>query len=147
MKPSVKAVIIDTVCWLYILLFIYAAVSKLLDFENFRIQIGQSPMLSSFAGIISWIVPSGELVIAGLLATPRTRRAGLLGAYTLMAMFTAYIFIMLNYSAFVPCSCGGVLEKMTWDQHLLFNIAFLVLAIVAVLALPTKYEHQRKLTI
>lgn len=147
MKPSVKAVLIDTVCWLYILLFIYAAVSKLLDFENFRIQIGQSPMLSSFAGIISWIVPSGELVIAGLLATPLTRPAGLLGAYTLMAMFTAYIFIMLNYSAFVPCSCGGVLEKMTWDQHLLFNIAFMVLAIAAVLALPSKYQHQRNLTI
>src|SRR5690606_14703009 len=49
-----------------------------------------------------------------------------------MVMFTAYIFIILNFSDFVPCSCGGVLEKMSWTQHLIFNVVFIILAGVAV---------------
>ncbi|MGQ2983120.1 MauE/DoxX family redox-associated membrane protein [Flavobacterium sp.] len=147
MKIKYRNIIIEATSLLYICVFIYAALSKLLDFENFRIQLGQSPMLSSFAGVISWAVPIGELIISVLLALPLTRPFGLLSAYTLMTMFTAYIFIMLNYSAFIPCSCGGVLEKMTWDQHLLFNIAFMALAIAAVVLLPARGEHQHKIIV
>lgn len=33
----------------------------------------------------------------------------------------------------MPCSCGGILEKMNWNQHLLFNICFCVLAVPAIL--------------
>ncbi|MEG0917288.1 MAG: hypothetical protein RSF68_09775, partial [Myroides sp.] len=35
--------------------------------------------------------------------------------------FTVYIFLILNYSPFVPCSCGGVLEDLGWWEHLWFN--------------------------
>src|SRR5690606_12191987 len=37
------------------------------------------------------------------------------------------------YSDFIPCSCGGVLEKMGWTEHLVFNISFIVLAFVGIL--------------
>lgn len=62
-----KRVIVEIICFLYILLFVYAAISKLLDFENFRVQLGQSPLLSAFAGSIAWLVPILELLIALLL--------------------------------------------------------------------------------
>jgi len=38
-----------------------------------------------------------------------------------MTAFTVYIFLILNYSPFVPCSCGGVLEDLGWWEHLWFN--------------------------
>lgn len=128
--------IILIICYLHIILFTYAATSKLLDYQNFKIQLGQSPLLSPFAGIVSWAVPSIEFLISLLLAIPKFRLSALFAAFSLMAMFTAYIYIILNYSAFVPCSCGGVLEKMTWDQHLLFNIAFILLSAIAILIYP-----------
>ena len=42
--PKYRSVIVQTASCLYILLFVYAAVSKLLDFENFRVQLAQSPV-------------------------------------------------------------------------------------------------------
>lgn len=125
-----------TIALLYILLFLYAAVSKLLDFENFSVQIGQSPLLSEFASTVAVAVPAIEIALALMLFTNRFRFIALLGCATLMMMFSAYIYIIVNYSAFVPCSCGGVLEKMDWNQHLIFNIVFVLLAAVAALLIP-----------
>jgi hypothetical protein len=127
----IKNDVVLVVSYLYILLFVYAAVSKLLDFENFQVQLGQSPLLSVYA---SWIAPSVlalELLIAFLLLFPVSRYVGLIGSYFLMVLFTVYIYLILNFSSFVPCSCGGVLEKMSWNQHLIFNICFALLAIIA----------------
>lgn len=120
-------------CYLYAFMFIYAATSKLLDFENFKIQLGQSPLLSSFTEWIAITVPVWELIIALLLLVPKFRYFGLFIAYFLMVLFTAYIFIILNYSPIVPCSCGGILENMTWNQHLVFNLLFIALALIAIL--------------
>ncbi len=116
----------------FILLFLYAAVSKLLDFETFTVQLAQSPLLSAYAGVISWAVPGIEILIACLLIFERFRILALYASFTLMVMFTAYIFIILNFSDFIPCSCGGVLEKLSWTQHLIFNLFFIILAGVAV---------------
>jgi hypothetical protein len=123
---------------MYVVMLTYAATSKLLDFENFRIQLGQSPLVSAFVGWIPITLPASEFIIAILLLIPKFRFIGLFAAYSLMTMFTAYIYIILNYSSFVPCSCGGILEKMTWNQHLVFNIFFIFLAVFAIL-LKTKH--------
>lgn len=135
MKVSVsfKNIVVEVICVLFILLFVYAAISKLLDFENFQVQIAQSPLLSSFANWISYLVPLLEIIIAGFLCTQKVRLIALYAAFGLMIMFTVYIFIILNFSPFVPCSCGGILEKLTWTQHLIFNILFCVVALLAIL--------------
>jgi uncharacterized membrane protein YphA (DoxX/SURF4 family) len=132
-SPGFKKNVIDVICILYILLFVYAAVSKLLDFENFQVQLGQSPLLYFFAGEISWLVPMTEILIAFLLVIPKIRFYALAAAFTLMITFTAYIFFILNYSSSVPCSCGGILEKMGWKEHFVFNIVFIILAGIGIL--------------
>ena len=138
LPATIKSIIIiETVCLLYVVLFVYAAVSKFLDFENFQVQLGQSPLLSAFAGWVSWGVPIVELVIALLLLVPRFRLVGLYAAFAIMVMFTAYIIIILNFSSFVPCSCGGILEKMGWGEHLVFNIVFVLLALTGVLLMTS----------
>ena len=135
MKLTVRMqkVILELICLLYILLFVYAAVSKLLDFENFQVKLGQSPLLSAFAGIFAIAVPTIELTIVILFCIPRYRITALFGSFCLMVMFTTYIFLILNYSSYVPCSCGGILEKMDWSEHLIFNLVFVILALVAIL--------------
>ncbi|SDX74784.1 MauE/DoxX family redox-associated membrane protein [Flavobacterium degerlachei] len=133
LNTKIQNVLFELICSLYILLFVYAAISKLLDFENFRVQLGQSPLLSAFAGWISWGVPIVELFICLLLIFPKWRIFGLFSALSLMTMFTAYIFILLNYSSFVPCSCGGILEKLGWTEHLIFNLFFVLLAVLGLL--------------
>lgn len=110
-------------------LFVYAAVSKLLDFETFETQLGQSPLLSAYAKPIAIGVPLLELLISLFLVFKRTRRIALYGFFTMMVMFTAYIVIILNFTDFVPCSCGGVLEALGWTEHMVFNICFIIIAV------------------
>lgn len=125
---NARKVFLEIVCLLYVFLLVYAAMNKGLDFENFKVELGQSPLLSAFAGWISWAVLIVEFMIAILLLFPSTRINALYAGFCLMTMFSAYIFIMLNYSSFLPCSCGGILEKMSWKEHLVFNIVFVGLA-------------------
>lgn len=143
-SAAIKKGILEVICLLYILLFVYAAVSKILDFENFQVQLGQSPLLSAFAGSVSGGVPTVELLIALLLLIPRFRFIGLLAAFSLMVMFTTYIIVILNFSSFVPCSCGGILEKMGWTEHLMFNIVFVMLAAVGILLQAGGVSEERR---
>lgn len=136
LQVNFKSVFIEAVSLLFVLLFVYAAIAKFLDFENFQIQLGQSPLLGAFACWVSWLVPMGELLIAISLLIPRFRKLGLLTALSLMTMFSVYIFITLHYSSFIPCSCGGILEKMSWEAHFIFNLFFVFLAVVTLLFYP-----------
>ena len=121
------------ICYCFIVLFLYAATAKLLDGQKFEVQIAKSPLLTDFAGILVWLVPVVEIVIAVLLFSPKTILAGLFAALGLMSLFTTYIVVILKFSENVPCSCGGVLENMSWQQHLVFNIFFVFMAIAGIL--------------
>jgi uncharacterized membrane protein YphA (DoxX/SURF4 family) len=145
MKVScIKKYFIEITCYLFLILFTYAAFSKLSTYETFVVQLGQSPLLSAFAGAVSWFVPTVEIVIAILLMFKRTQFFALNASFVLMAMFTAYIFIILNYSEYVPCSCGGILEKMNWTEHLYFNLIFCFLAILAIILSLQQLPSQTK---
>jgi uncharacterized membrane protein YphA (DoxX/SURF4 family) len=122
------------ISYLFILLFVYAAVNKILEFENFQAQLGQSPLLSAFTGFISYAILTVEIIVAIALSIPKSRLIGLYAAFLIMVMFTAYIVVILNYSSFIPCSCGGILEKMEWKGHLVFNIGFCILAVWGIIA-------------
>ncbi len=143
-NESKKAWVVNGVANLFIVLFVYAAVSKLLDFETFRVQLAQSPLLSAYAGIIAWLVPGVEIMIALFLILPRFRNFALYASFFLMVMFTTYIYIILNFSDFIPCSCGGILEDLSWSQHLIFNIVIIALAAMAII-LSKHYSIKRKI--
>lgn len=139
MSAKIKTMVVEISSIALIILLVYAAVSKIMDFENFKVQLGQSPLLNAYAGVLVWMVPMSEIIIALLLAIIPTRKMGLFASMGLMVMFTVYIYLILNYSSYVPCSCGGILEKLDWNEHLYFNLAFAFLALIAlVLSYPNK---------
>ncbi|EJG02040.1 MauE/DoxX family redox-associated membrane protein [Flavobacterium sp. F52] len=135
MKVSVyhKNLIIHVIGLLYILLFVYAAISKLIDYEAFLRQIAMSPVLTAHASWLAWLVPALEILLAVLLVFPGTRRVGMFGSMNLMLSFTVYIYLIMNFASHVPCSCGGILEKMGWTEHFYFNIVFIILGLSALL--------------
>jgi uncharacterized membrane protein YphA (DoxX/SURF4 family) len=128
-----RRLIIESASFLLIVLFVYAAVTKLSSFEQFSVQIGQSPMLTPMRQLIAVVIPGVELAVSLLLAINTTRTLGLYASFALMALFTAYIVAVTQLSEHIPCSCGGVLEAMSWNEHLIFNIGFLMLAGVALI--------------
>lgn len=132
-QAKYRKILIEIICLLFILLFVYAAMSKLLDFETFRVQLGQSPMLTSLAGLVAYGIPAIEIILAIALSINKLRTIALYASLGLMTAFTMYIIAILNFSDFVPCSCGGILENMGWIAHLIFNIVFVVLAAITIL--------------
>jgi hypothetical protein len=138
MKRRISLEIISS---LLILLFVYAAVSKLLDYSTFKLQLGKSPFITAFAPTIAWALPIGEILVGLALASKRTRLLGLYASLFLMTMFSTYIYTMLHYSYYIPCSCGGILSQMGWTTHFWFNIGFVAFSITGIL-LQTKKETQ-----
>lgn len=125
-------IVIELISFLFILLFVYAAASKALDFPKFKVQLAQSPMLTAFSDWVAWFIPSIEILIAISLTIVKTRILGLYASLALMVMFTAYIVAILNFSYYIPCSCGGILEDLNWEEHLVFNIFFVLLALIGI---------------
>lgn len=127
---------VDVISGLFVLLFVYAALSKVQDFEKFKVELGKSPVLNTFSSHIAIIVPSVELLVAVLLVIKKSQYVALYISFTLMVIFSTYIVVILKFSSYIPCSCGGVLENMTWVQHLFFNIGFVMLGTIAILIYP-----------
>jgi uncharacterized membrane protein YphA (DoxX/SURF4 family) len=116
---------------LFIVLFVYSATSKLLDFDQFKIQLGQSPIITAYADWVAWGIPIIEYVITGLFLVPRFILLAFYASFSLMIMFTTYILLILNFSDYIPCSCGGVLEDLGWTEHIVFNVGFIIIAAFA----------------
>jgi uncharacterized membrane protein YphA (DoxX/SURF4 family) len=128
-----KVTALEIIRWLLLSLFLYAAVTKLISYEKFKVQLGQSPLLTEQAYWIAWAVPVIEIVIVLMLALPALQLIALYASYSLMVMFTTYIVIITRFSPYVPCSCGGVLQKLGWTEHLVFNIVFVALAATGII--------------
>ena len=126
MKKSNAVIMI--ICTLIITLFVYTASSKLLDYYNFHFGLTESPFIARFANILAWAIPGSELLIALMLVIPKTRLAGLYASGILMSLFTIYIAIMLLSGSDRPCSCGGIVEELSWGAHIVFNSAFVILS-------------------
>ncbi|WP_276964371.1 MauE/DoxX family redox-associated membrane protein [Chryseobacterium sp.] len=135
-----KKIIPFSVSIFFVILFCYAVISKILDFENFQVQISASPLLNGFSQFLPYMIIIAEFLIAGLLCYRKTRTAGLIGSFVLMLIFTGYIALLLRTSKNLPCSCGGILEKMGWHQHLYFNMGCVILTIIT-LGLNLKYSR------
>lgn len=126
--------IVSAICPLLILLWVYAAVSKLIDFDQSRAEM-LNQVFPDFVGhILARAVPAAEITAALLLIMSRTVTAGLKLSLLLLTAFSVYIaLVMLNVFGRIPCSCGGILKEMTWGQHLVFNLFFLMLTLIALL--------------
>ena len=124
MLNRTKNIIQASLSFLVIVLFVYTGVSKLIGHELFISQLSQICFLRSAAPFLSFLIPVLEIVTALLILINYTRLYGWWMAFTLMTLFTAYVFIMLQSNTALPCTCGGVLPVMSWKQHLYFNMFF-----------------------
>jgi len=79
-----------------------------------------------------------EYLLAFGLILERTRLMALYGSFALMIMFTTYIILVLKFSDYIPCSCGGVLEDLGWTEHIIFNMVFILLAATAIRCLEVE---------
>ena len=125
--------------FLLILLWIYAAFSKLIDFRLFEAAMNNQPLSPSLKTLLILFLPPVEIVVALLLSFRLTLKKGLYASLVLLLLFTGYISLSLtHFFAHIPCSCGGILEKMGWQAHLYFNLCFILITIAALIIVTRK---------
>jgi hypothetical protein len=117
-----------------IFIFIYSSLQKIIDFENFTSIISKSPLIpTGISKQIGFIVIVIEILIVFLFFIKRFRLAAFLLSFFLLILFEGYIILMVLYSPYLPCSCGGFIEQLSWTQHIFFNLALMVLSIAGYL--------------
>ena len=132
-KPgkSIANQIITATTAALVFLWVYAAMSKVVNFEQSSMQMMNQVFPASINAILLWVLPATELFIAGLLLFSKSRIVGLILSAILLFLFSGYVLlVMLNVFGRIPCSCGGIISKLSWGQHLVFNLVFLALAIL-----------------
>ncbi len=127
-----KATIVELIALLFVTLYLYTSISKLIDYDVTVDQLSLSPLLAPIASFVTVLLPAAEIICSALLFFPRTRRHGLYLSLGLMVMFTAYIIYILIYNDQMPCTCGGIIEYLSWPQHLALNGTLILLNTLAV---------------
>ncbi|WP_460585485.1 MauE/DoxX family redox-associated membrane protein [Hymenobacter arcticus] len=115
-------------------IFLYTALDKIRSYDTFIADMQKSVLIpAQLVPLTAGTVIASELLIAGLLLHKKTRKMAFLLAALLMLLFTGYILLMLNFSPYLPCSCGGFIQALSWPQHLAFNSLLLVSCVIGFL--------------
>jgi putative oxidoreductase len=135
--------ILTTCTYLLIVLWSYTGISKVVANLPVRYRTEYVSLVVNGADAIEWLLPATELIVVLLLFLERTRKFGLYASLLLLVVFTLYLLYMLLFVADTPCSCGGIFRKMSWQQHLPFNLFFTGLTMLGLIALH-KQEQVHK---
>ncbi len=127
-----RAAITEIIRFLLIYLFGYTALAKLLEYNKLVNQLSDSPLLPAFMSQVAWVIPLVEIVVVIFLIAPSLTKIGFYLSAVLMLAFTLYVLSILTIAEYVPCSCGGVIELLSWRGHLVLNIGFLLLSVLAI---------------
>ncbi|WP_370632365.1 MauE/DoxX family redox-associated membrane protein [Mucilaginibacter sp. UR6-1] len=123
-----KAFITTFSAGLLALLWFYAALSKLMDFQFFKEAIHKQPLYPVIQFFVIYGLPAAEIITGGGLLIARFSKSFFYVSAIMLYAFTVYIALIL-FRAFghIPCGCGGVIGHMGWTFHLWFNLVFLAL--------------------
>lgn len=137
---SKKQVILECISALLIMLFLYASISKFLDFRTFIDQMNNQPLPNSWTPFLVWCIPLLEIAISIALIFEYTRLLGLWASLVLMTLFTIYTgLVLFHFFPYVPCSCGGVIRHLTWNQHLVLNLTYTGLSVLGIVLQRSKH--------
>jgi hypothetical protein len=114
-------------------MFLYAAASKLMTFQVFVVQMQRQPFSDAYGRFLTWVIPTIEILLSVMMVTNVFRKLGLYLSTSLMICFTGYIvLVQLRFYGQIPCSCGGAIAKLSWTNHLIFNLVFVAIGFVGI---------------
>ena len=110
-----RDIITFVICLACLFLFAISAYDKIVDHERFLTGLSKVKFIAAYA-----------------------HKWGLYGFTGLMIAFTLYIGSMLLWAEKLPCHCNLIIEKLSFGEHLAFNIGFIALAIFGLLLTEQK---------
>lgn len=123
--------------------FLYTAQSKLFNYNRYVHQMEIQPLPLWLTSILPWLLPTIEILITLLLIVGifsiEIQKYALLASAALLSAFTVYVgLVLFKVFAWTPCSCGGVLDSLTWGQHMVFNLSLIALGLLGLYAIRSR---------
>ncbi|HVU56043.1 MAG TPA: MauE/DoxX family redox-associated membrane protein [Puia sp.] len=135
-----KTMVVDLISCLYICLFLYTGLFKLVNNLDFKNTLNHQPLFRHYEQLVAIVIPILELLIALALLMPFFKQAdalqkwGLRIGTSLMALFSIYVaYMLISTPHALPCSCGGIIRQLNWHHHLYFNATVTILGILAII--------------
>lgn len=135
---------------LLLLLWIPVTLDKFWDLQSFKQTLVRQPFPDEWAKILYWLLPTIEgicvlLFVLGTIDYPKTKiflKWGFALSSLLLFTFTSFIlFGVLGWYEQRPCGCGSVISFLSWEQHLWFNIGFLLISLFGIWASWTDRDN------
>lgn len=144
---TAKGVFIEVTYFLLIVLLSVAGGSKLIDHQKFVGEMLNQAFPHWFSWVLIYTLPYYELAIVTAILVgrkynfkklrlkinlERLRKWALLNSCVLMSFFLLYSILALSkVFGRVPCSCGGIIERLHWPQHVVLNAFYVLITIVS----------------
>ena len=124
---------------LLMVMFAYAGIFKIVDITLFESQMKESPLIPQLLiPTLAISLPIFELLLAILLMYDKYNSMSLTLSFITMLFFSLYLIMLVSLYENVPCTCGGILGKLGYTEHIIFNLFFLTISGV------TFYLHDSK---
>jgi putative oxidoreductase len=110
-------------------IFFYSGIDKTIHFEEFVNSFSKSQFApQNYVALLSAIIVILEIGLSLLLFVEKARKLALIGFGFLSLAFSIYISLMKFYSPYLPCSCGGIIDLLSWNEHLILTISLFLLS-------------------
>ena len=138
--------VIELIASALLVVFLYAAITQVVFYNTYYIQLNRSLSSAFFANIIIWSIPVVHILLGWLLWRPSTRLAGLIGVLALVSLYTIYFFIKLPAGSRSACQCGELWQQASLEINILFNLAVILLAAIAIILVGRLRTNSPRLT-
>jgi|SRR6218665_563195 len=133
MKIRIITVVVNAIAALLIFVFAYTAVSKFFNYQIFRFNLKEAPLVGDHAGVTAILLSVINLIPVFLLSVPIARRAGFIYSFILLFLYSLYLSYALLTAQHLPCSCSGIAPWLSWRNHLWVNLVLATLSVIAIL--------------
>ncbi|RTY74323.1 MauE/DoxX family redox-associated membrane protein [Flavobacterium sp. LS1R10] len=122
---KIQKVIAEIIYLFLIFFFCYTAVNKLVKLDSFKNNLIKTTLFSKdLADVFSVVIIALEVFI--ILILMFCKKKGLLIFGFTMLIFTLYISLLRFKGLYEVCGCGGVLNGLKYQYHLLINVVLTI---------------------
>jgi hypothetical protein len=124
-----------------VFIYLYSGLEKIIDFEKFVSTLSKSPFIPyELVKLTAVLIIIIEILLVIFISSSKFKLYGFLISFLLLLLFESYIVLMIIYSPYLPCSCGGFIEYLSWNQHIIFNMILMILSLVCYYHTPSNQQ-------
>ena len=122
---NIQRIIAEAIYLFLIAFFCYTAVNKIINIGAFRENLMKTSLFSeNIATYFSVFVIVLEVIVILILLFFKEK--GLIIFCFIMLIFTLYISYLRFQGLYEVCGCGGILNGLNYNSHLVINISLII---------------------